>query len=98
MGIYKAEAIVLRSMVYKEADRILTLFTREEGKVSAVARGVRKTTSRLRGAVQLSAIPIWFFTVVEAWILFLRGMLRSIFPTWNRIWSASVQPATVLSW
>jgi DNA repair protein RecO len=53
MGIYKAEAIVLRSMVYKEADRILTLFTREEGKVSAIARGVRKTTSRLRGAVQL---------------------------------------------
>mgnify|MGYP001212216849 CR=1 FL=1 len=53
MGIYKAEAIVLRSMVYQEADRILTLFTREEGKVSAIARGVRKTTSRLRGAVQL---------------------------------------------
>ncbi|HBI26699.1 MAG TPA: DNA repair protein RecO, partial [Peptococcaceae bacterium] len=39
MGIYKAEAIVLRSMVYQEADRILTLFTREEGKVSAIARG-----------------------------------------------------------
>lgn len=53
MGIYKAEAIVLRSMVYREADRILTLFTREAGKVSAIARGVRKTTSRLRGAVQL---------------------------------------------
>ncbi len=53
MGIYKAEAIVLRSMVYREADRILTLFTREAGKVSAIARGVRKTTSRLRGGVQL---------------------------------------------
>lgn len=53
MGIYKAEAIVLRSMVYRESDRILTLFTREAGKVSAIAKGVRKTTSRLRGAVQL---------------------------------------------
>lgn len=53
MGIYKAEAIVLRSMVYGEADRILTLFTREAGKISAIAKGVRKTTSRLRGAVQL---------------------------------------------
>lgn len=53
MGIYKAEAVILRSMVYREADRILTLFTREAGKVSAIARGVRKTTSRLRGAVQL---------------------------------------------
>lgn len=53
MGIYKAEAVVLRSRVYGEADRIITLFTREAGKVSAIARGVRKPTSRLRGAVQL---------------------------------------------
>jgi DNA repair protein RecO (recombination protein O) len=53
MGIYKAEAIVLRSMVYGEADRILTLFTRETGKVGAIAKGVRKPSSRLRGAVQL---------------------------------------------
>jgi DNA repair protein RecO (recombination protein O) len=53
MGIYKAEAIVLRSFAYGEADRILTLFTREMGKISAIAKGVRKTKSRLRGAVQL---------------------------------------------
>lgn len=53
MGIYKAEAIVLRSRVYGEADRILTLFTKGLGKVSAVAKGVRRPASRLRGAVQL---------------------------------------------
>lgn len=53
MGIYKAEAIVLRSRVYGEADRILVLYTKEVGKLSAIAKGVRKTTSRLRGAVQL---------------------------------------------
>lgn len=53
MGIYKAEAIVLRSLVYGEADRILDLFTKERGKVAAIARGVRKPNSRLRGAVQL---------------------------------------------
>ena len=53
MGIYKDEAIVLRSMAYGESDRILTLFTRGVGKVAAIAKGVRKPTSRLRGAVQL---------------------------------------------
>ncbi len=53
MGIYKEEAIVLRSMAYGEADRILTLFTRGAGKVAAIAKGVRKPSSRLRGAVQL---------------------------------------------
>jgi DNA repair protein RecO (recombination protein O) len=53
MGIYKEEAIILRSMPYGEADRILTLFTRGTGKVAAIAKGVRKPSSRLRGAVQL---------------------------------------------
>ncbi len=53
MGIYKAEAVVLRSRVYGEADRILSLFTKEWGKIVAIAKGVRKPTSRLRGAVQL---------------------------------------------
>ncbi len=53
MGIYKEEAMVLRSMAYGESDRILTLFTRGAGKVSAIAKGVRKPSSRLRGAVQL---------------------------------------------
>jgi DNA repair protein RecO (recombination protein O) len=53
MGIYKEEAIILRSMAFGEADRILTLFTRGTGKVAAIAKGVRKPSSRLRGAVQL---------------------------------------------
>ncbi len=52
MPVYKAEAIVLRRRVLGEADRVLTLFTREWGKLSAVARGVRKTTSKRSGALE----------------------------------------------
>ena len=85
MGIYKAEAIVLRSMVYRESDRILTLFTREAGKVSAIAKGVRKTTSRLRGAVQLFSHTRLVLIAAKAWIPFPRGRLRRISPTWSRI-------------
>lgn len=51
--IYHAEGIVLRSQVFGEADRIITLLTRTEGKVRAVARGVRRTRSRLMGSTQL---------------------------------------------
>ncbi|HEY8531818.1 MAG TPA: DNA repair protein RecO [Limnochorda sp.] len=51
--IYHAEAIVLRSQPFGEADRIITLLTRPEGKVRAVARGVRRTRSRLMGSTQL---------------------------------------------
>ena len=51
--IYHAEGIVLRSQPFGEADRIITLLTRPEGKVRAVARGVRQTRSRLMGSTQL---------------------------------------------
>jgi len=43
---YKTEAIVLRSMRFSEADRILHLYTAERGRIGAIAKGVRKTTSR----------------------------------------------------
>jgi DNA repair protein RecO (recombination protein O) len=44
--LYRAEAIVLRTHKLGEADRIITLLTREHGRIRAVARGVRRTTSR----------------------------------------------------
>jgi DNA repair protein RecO (recombination protein O) len=43
---YKTEAIVLRSFRFSEADRILHLYTRERGRIGAIAKGVRKTRSR----------------------------------------------------
>jgi DNA repair protein RecO (recombination protein O) len=43
---YKTEAIVLRSMRYSEADRILHLYSEARGRIGAIAKGVRKTTSR----------------------------------------------------
>ena len=43
---YKADAIVLRSIRFSEADRVLHLYTLERGRVNAIAKGVRKTTSK----------------------------------------------------
>src|SRR3954452_18405904 len=43
---YETESVVLRSMRFSEADRILHLFTLERGRVNAIAKGVRKTASR----------------------------------------------------
>ena len=43
---YKTEAVVLRSLRFGEADRILHLYTRDSGRVGAIAKGVRKTKSR----------------------------------------------------
>ena len=46
MPLYRDEAVVLRTHKLGEADRIITLLTRQHGRVRAVAKGVRRTTSR----------------------------------------------------
>src|SRR3546814_20212080 len=46
MCLYRAEGIVLRTHKLGESDRIVSVLTREHGKVRAVATGLRKTKSR----------------------------------------------------
>ncbi|MDR2379978.1 MAG: DNA repair protein RecO, partial [Bifidobacteriaceae bacterium] len=46
MATYRDAGIVLRTRKLAEADRIVTLLTREHGKVRAVAKAVRRTKSR----------------------------------------------------
>ena len=53
---FRTRAFVLRRHDLGEADRILTLFTREQGKRRVVARGVRKPKSRLAGHVELFSL------------------------------------------
>jgi DNA repair protein RecO (recombination protein O) len=43
---YKTEAVVLRSLRFGEADRVLHLYTLERGRIGALAKGIRRTTSR----------------------------------------------------
>src|SRR5438477_459421 len=43
---YATDAVVLRSIRFGEADRVLHLYTAERGRIGAVAKGVRKTKSR----------------------------------------------------
>ena len=46
MPVYRDEAVVLRTHKLGEADRIVTMLSRENGKIRAVAKGVRRTGSR----------------------------------------------------
>jgi DNA repair protein RecO (recombination protein O) len=46
VGLYRDEAVVLRTQKLGEADRIVALLTRRHGRVRAVAKGVRRTSSR----------------------------------------------------
>jgi DNA repair protein RecO (recombination protein O) len=51
-GSLKTEAIVLRSLRYGEADRILHLYSPDRGKIGAIAKGARKARSRFGGRLE----------------------------------------------
>ena len=49
---YKTEAVVLRSIRFGEADRVLHLYTLDRGRIGAVAKGIRRTKSRFGGRLE----------------------------------------------
>ncbi len=51
-GKFKTEAIVLRSIRYGEADRVLHLYTITRGRIGAIAKGVRRPRSRFGGRLE----------------------------------------------
>jgi len=51
--LYRAQAIILRRGDFFEADRLLTLYTPHRGKMRAIAKGIRKPTSRKGGHLEL---------------------------------------------
>lgn len=87
--IYKAEGIVIKRKNYGESDRILTIFTKQTGKIQARAAGVRKITSRRSPHVELLNLSLFslykgnaFPIVIEAQSLndfsFIKKNLRKI--------------------
>lgn len=46
MAVYKSKGIVLRSIRYGEADRIVDIYTNDAGLISGIAKGIRRTRSR----------------------------------------------------
>lgn len=77
MSLYKDEAVVLRTMRLGEADRIITLVGRNNGKIRAVVKGVRRTKSRYGGRLEpfsYVSLVIWkgksdLHTITQAEVL-----------------------------
>jgi DNA repair protein RecO (recombination protein O) len=53
MPLFRTQGVVLRSRELGEHDRLITLYTRDLGKLTAVARGARRVRSRFGGALEL---------------------------------------------
>jgi DNA repair protein RecO (recombination protein O) len=71
MPAYKEQGVVLRSVKLGEADKIVTVMTQGSGKVRAVAKGIRKTTSRFGARLE----P---FTHVSLMLYRGRGQLDTV--------------------
>ncbi len=91
MAVYRDEGVVLRTQKLGEADRIITLLTRGRGRIRAVARGVRKTTSRIGARLEpFSHVDIQLYegrsldnvTQVET-IEALGGQMSDDYPRWT---------------
>ena len=53
MNVKKGSAIILRKTIYSDADLIFELFTKEEGKISVLAKGIRKQKAKNKGTMHL---------------------------------------------
>ena len=51
--LYKTEGIVLKSTEFEEADKIVNIYTKNYGKISAIAKGVRKTKSKFGSSLEI---------------------------------------------
>ncbi len=65
MALRESEAIILRTYPLREADLLVTLFTREEGKVHGVARSAKKSKRRFGGALEPMTHVRAFYDVRE---------------------------------
>lgn len=52
---FRTEGVILKRRNFGEADRILTIYTRDYGKITALAKGVRRPRSRKAGHVELGS-------------------------------------------
>jgi DNA repair protein RecO (recombination protein O) len=58
---FNSEGIVLKRINYSDADRIVTIYTKKFGKVVAMAKGIRKTSSRKKGGLEPGTLSLCHF-------------------------------------
>ncbi len=80
MPVYKANAVVLHRINLGETDKILTLLSRESGKLNAVAKGARRPTSKLSGATELFTFSKMLLATGKSLDIISQGEIRESFP------------------
>ena len=76
----KTEGIVLRATEYKDSDKLLTVLTRDIGKVTVKARGVKSRSSKLKAACQLLAFSEFTLADYQGRYVITEAVSRELFP------------------
>lgn len=58
----KSRSIIIKNIDYRDADKLVTLFSEKEGKIRAIAKGIKKPNSSLRPCVQPFVHTLLFYT------------------------------------
>lgn len=80
----KTEGIILKRSNYGEADRILTIFTKHYGKIKALAKGVRRITSRRGGNVELFNQAVIFLHQGRNFAILTEAQVVNSFKVWRK--------------
>lgn len=81
---YATEGIILGRRNFGEADRILTIFSKHYGKIRAVAKGVRRLTSRKRGSLELFNHVRLFLAKGHNLDIITEAESKNIFSSWRK--------------
>ena len=80
MPTYAATGLVLHRLNLGETDKILTLYTQEQGKLSAVAKGARRSNSRMSGATELFTLSRFLLGTGKSLEIVTQCEIRESFP------------------
>lgn len=75
MKTFSADGIILKRINFGEADRLLTVYTRELGKIVCLARGIRKMTSTKRSALEPGFRAKLFFHEKDGYRTLIQAVL-----------------------
>jgi len=81
---YRVEAIILKRKDYSEADRLLTVYARERGKMVLLAKGARKLTSRKSGHLELFSVVKLQLAKGRTWDIVTQAETLLYFPLLRR--------------
>ncbi len=79
---FRVEGVILRRRNLGEADRILTVFTHQRGKITVLAKGVRRITSRRGGNVELLNRSIMYLHPAKSFLILTEA---SVLDTYDKL-------------